>query len=206
MTNDQRAHFGLGATVASLFIAALLALTEQLSPHAIAAAGYASVWAVFTLVSGWHAAKKSTTEELREKVQKLEAELDARQERISEAAAKFNRKLYVIAEDFVEEVDPTEAPLSKLSVARDFSRFPVGRTRADGPNSGEHLRALIIERLRHGPLEVDLDGTMGYSSSFLEAAFAGLSASPITFVSNQDPSLVKEVRGYMEKYDRLGAS
>jgi hypothetical protein len=63
----------------------------------------------------------------------------------------------------------------KISVAKDFSKFPAGRFHRDGPFPGEKFRALLVEALKSSPsLTVELDGTMGYGSSFLEEAFGGL--------------------------------
>jgi hypothetical protein len=65
----------------------------------------------------------------------------------------------------------------KLSVARAFSEFPAGRHPDDGPYSGERFREeFLVPNLKSDDsiLEVDLDGTMGYGSSFLEEAFGGL--------------------------------
>lgn len=66
-----------------------------------------------------------------------------------------------------------------ISIAKDFSEFPAGREPEDGPNSGERFRDEILgPKLREATpddlVEVDLDGTMGYGSSFLEEAFGGL--------------------------------
>jgi len=63
-----------------------------------------------------------------------------------------------------------------ISVAKDFSRFPAGRHRDDGPYSGELFRDnTLCPALAQGTkVVVDLDGTLGYGSSFLEEAFGGL--------------------------------
>ncbi len=64
-----------------------------------------------------------------------------------------------------------------LSIAKDFSEFPAGRERKDGPYSGERFREeLLVPLLRKNDnvLEIDFDGTMGFGSSFLEEAFGGL--------------------------------
>lgn len=66
-----------------------------------------------------------------------------------------------------------------ISIAKDFSEFPAGREPDDGPNSGQRFRDEILapKLTSAGPedyVEVDLDGTMGYGSSFLEEAFGGL--------------------------------
>lgn len=66
-----------------------------------------------------------------------------------------------------------------ISIAKDFSEFPAGREPEDGPNSGQRFRDEILgPKLQSANsedfVEVDLDGTMGYGSSFLEEAFGGL--------------------------------
>lgn len=63
-----------------------------------------------------------------------------------------------------------------ISIARDFSRTPAGRFKADGPKSGEAFREdLLYPALKEADsVEVDLDGALGYGSSFLEEAFGGL--------------------------------
>jgi hypothetical protein len=63
-----------------------------------------------------------------------------------------------------------------ISVAKDFTRFPSGRYVRNGETSGEAFRQKFLEpHLRDGEVvEVDLDGTVGYGSSFLEEAFGGL--------------------------------
>lgn len=63
-----------------------------------------------------------------------------------------------------------------ISIAHDFSETPAGRYQSDGPFSGERFRdTYLLPALRkHETVEVDLDGTLGYGSSFLEEAFGGL--------------------------------
>ena len=62
-----------------------------------------------------------------------------------------------------------------ISVARDFSKYPAGRFRQDGKFTGEAFREdFLLPALKKGDVEVDLDGTLGYGSSFLEEAFGGL--------------------------------
>jgi hypothetical protein len=64
----------------------------------------------------------------------------------------------------------------KLSIAREFSEVPFGRYKTDGTFSGEFFRDdFLIPKLRtDDEVEVILDGTEGYGSSFLEEAFGGL--------------------------------
>lgn len=103
----------------------------------------------------------------------------------------------------------------KVSVAKDFSRFPSGRYVRNGDTSGEAFRErFLVPSLREGrAIEVDLDGTVGYGSSFLEEAFGGtvrsltLSAERVLellSLKSSDPELVAEIREYIaEASERL---
>jgi len=64
----------------------------------------------------------------------------------------------------------------RINIAKDFSDVPSGRYRTDGPASGEAFREDILRpALINNPVvTVELDGTEGYNSSFLEEAFGGL--------------------------------
>jgi hypothetical protein len=64
----------------------------------------------------------------------------------------------------------------EIKIAQEFSRYPAGRFRTDGPASGERFREdYLIPALKAGNrLLIDLDGTRGYGSSFLEEGFGGL--------------------------------
>lgn len=99
--------------------------------------------------------------------------------------------------------------MQKISVAKDFTRFPSGRYKKNGDTSGEAFR----ERFLEGPIArkeqvvVDLDGTIGYGSSFLEEAFGGLvrklkiSRGEITALLqlvSEDASLVEEINSYID--------
>lgn len=63
-----------------------------------------------------------------------------------------------------------------ISVSRDYSETPAGRFKKDGPRSGEEFREeFLIPNLSSSNLVVvQLDGVLGYGSSFLEEAFGGL--------------------------------
>ena len=64
-----------------------------------------------------------------------------------------------------------------ISVADDFSKYPAGPTKKDSDNSGERFREeFLIPALNrtNEKVEVNLDGTCGYGSSWLKAAFGGL--------------------------------
>lgn len=77
-----------------------------------------------------------------------------------------------------------------------------------GPASGEEFRKnwLSKELKRDSDLTVDLDGTVGYGSSFLEEAFGGLIREDgfdneivlgIKLISNEEPELIDEIKGYI---------
>ncbi|CAD85291.1 MULTISPECIES: STAS-like domain-containing protein [Nitrosomonas] len=102
-----------------------------------------------------------------------------------------------------------------INIRENFSRYPAGRYRADGPYNGEKFREELLvpalsEAIDKGEkVKVELDGVRGYNSSFLEEAFGGLVRSGkfastrdlserFEFVST-DKSLIEEIRGYMEE-------
>ena len=67
-----------------------------------------------------------------------------------------------------------------LNMAKEFTPMPMGIDRDDGPKSGEAFREDLLkprlaEAIRDGKkLEVDFEGMLGLSSSFLEEVFGGL--------------------------------
>ncbi len=63
-----------------------------------------------------------------------------------------------------------------ISIAKDFSPSPAGRYLEDGPYSGAAFRdeILIPAINQYDTITIDLDGTSGYGSSFLEETFGGL--------------------------------
>jgi len=104
----------------------------------------------------------------------------------------------------------------RLSIARDFSRTPGPRHESEGEFSGElfykgHLHPSFC-RAREGrqKLEVDLDGTAGFASSFLEETFGGLARDfgaaavrdTVTIKSLEEPYLVEEIWGFVEKAEK----
>ncbi|ROQ42464.1 uncharacterized protein DUF4325 [Stenotrophomonas maltophilia] len=66
--------------------------------------------------------------------------------------------------------------MKTIDISRDFSRFPAGRYKADSDFSGEVFRDKILapalSNFEH--VQVILDNTEGFGSSFLEEAFGGL--------------------------------
>lgn len=95
-----------------------------------------------------------------------------------------------------------------VDVGLDFTRFPAGRTKTDGPFSGEAFRDKFLRPWldRREPIVVKLDTALGYGSSFLEEAFGGLvrlnySADEILRLirlETKDPFLKAEIQGYIE--------
>lgn len=66
--------------------------------------------------------------------------------------------------------------MQMISIRKNFSENPAGRYITDGPNSGQRFRdELLTPALRsNDEVVVDLDGALGFGSSFLEEAFGGL--------------------------------
>lgn len=96
-----------------------------------------------------------------------------------------------------------------ISVAKDFTRFPSGRYKRNGNTSGEAFREQFMEPyIRDGEeIAIELDGTIGYGSSFLEEAFGGLvralklSAADLKtrlHIVTSDTALFEEVNSYIE--------
>lgn len=95
-----------------------------------------------------------------------------------------------------------------INIARDFSRYPVGRYEGDGPYSGETFRKnFLLPGLATAgsSLIVEFDGARGYGSSFLEEAFGGLVRAGISAEAlfkriqfrSSDKSLIEEIEGYV---------
>ena len=72
--------------------------------------------------------------------------------------------------------------MKTIRIAEEFSEFPGGRYPEDGDGNGTDFREkYLVPAIRAGePVDVILDGTRGYPSSFLEEAFGGLVRQGIT--------------------------
>jgi STAS-like domain of unknown function (DUF4325) len=100
-----------------------------------------------------------------------------------------------------------------VNVADEFTRFPAGRLKIKGSTSGEAFRERFLEKpLREGlAVTVNLDGTVGYGSSFLEEAFGGLvrvldlgadRILSLLKLNSSDGSLIEEIEQYIRDADR----
>jgi hypothetical protein len=103
----------------------------------------------------------------------------------------------------------------RVSICSDFNERPGGRFPWEGPNSGEEFREkVLVHRYREARdsganLIVDLDGTSGYASSFLEEAFGGMIRKRyaekddllrrLTILSGAQPKWVQRVERYIRQ-------
>lgn len=68
----------------------------------------------------------------------------------------------------------------KITIVNDFSKTPGGRKIEEGAFSGEaFLKDVLLPKYKDAvsndeKLEIDFDGTFGYSPSFLDESFGGL--------------------------------
>ncbi len=109
----------------------------------------------------------------------------------------------------------------QISVCRDFSRTPGPRLIEEGEDSGQLFREKVLapklnEALASDSvLVVDLDGTAGYGTSFLEEAFGGLIresrfrldalSKAIQFISMEEEYLLNDIKVYMQEAADLEA-
>lgn len=101
--------------------------------------------------------------------------------------------------------------LKQINIARDYTKFPGPRYIELGPNSGQHFRDTVLAPSLEdcSILEINLDGTAGYGSSFLEEAFAGLVRESgfsshfllktLRFISKEEPELIEEITSYIKE-------
>lgn len=99
----------------------------------------------------------------------------------------------------------------RICISEEFSETPGARYKCEGDNSGEEFReSMLIPRYRDArrlneKLLVDLDGSYGYPTSFLDEAFGGLARifgsdevlDTLEFKSEDEPSLVKDIHNYI---------
>lgn len=100
----------------------------------------------------------------------------------------------------------------ELSIAKAFSKTPGSRYKSESKFSGEEFREEVLKELFEKAVEqdtqliVNLDGTQGYATSFLEEAFGGLAREfgseavlkHLVFVSNEEGYLKEEIVKYVK--------
>lgn len=94
-----------------------------------------------------------------------------------------------------------------IDVGKNFSRYPAGRFKTDGPYNGELFRDefLMPELSKQQHILLELDDTAGYGSSFLEEAFGGLVRKGLSSTKikelikfhSEDESLIEEINEYI---------
>lgn len=100
--------------------------------------------------------------------------------------------------------------MTNITISKDFSEYPAGRFRKDGRYTGEVFREdhLIPKLEQYDTIEINLDGAMGYGSSFLEEAFGGLVRikkfskevlhRKLKFSYKEDPVVIDEIWHYID--------
>lgn len=99
-----------------------------------------------------------------------------------------------------------------INIAEDYTDAPGGRLITDGEFSGEHFRDTLLypkymEALKSGDkLTVNFDGCLGYPSSFIDEAFAGLAKKVknrkildnIIIISNDDTTILDVIEADLD--------
>lgn len=101
-----------------------------------------------------------------------------------------------------------------LVIASEFSRCPGARFRSEGEFSGEEFRSnLLVPKIKEAvskgvKLIVDLDGSAGYATSFIEESFGGLIRNDgftfdelenvLIIKSDEDPTYVDDIKTYIK--------
>lgn len=101
-----------------------------------------------------------------------------------------------------------------IKIAEDYTTTPGVREEKEGDFSGEKfLKLILLPKFRQAHSErkkllIDLDGTAGYATSFLEASFGGLTReykdvaiilNTLEFKSNDDPFLKDDIIEYIKE-------
>ncbi len=99
----------------------------------------------------------------------------------------------------------------KIKISKDFSPTPGARYYKDGPFSGEEFfDKLLSVKFKsaienNSKLTIDLDGTEGYATSFLDEAFRRLAElnkpqktwDNILLISVEEPDWIDEIKSYI---------
>ncbi|WP_288429328.1 STAS-like domain-containing protein [uncultured Pantoea sp.] len=108
-----------------------------------------------------------------------------------------------------------------INVAEKFP-FPGARYKDLGPQSGEEFKEFLIQKIKEAygndftntdgkKIIINLDGSAGYGSSFLEEGFGGLIragvpiqiARDIKLISSEEPELIDEIKDYISSAAKL---
>jgi hypothetical protein len=95
----------------------------------------------------------------------------------------------------------------KINIVKDFSETPGARFIKEGDFSGELFFKTILEpkyleaKEKKMKLQIDLDGTSGFATSFLDESFGNLSRKYgikdvleiVELISLEEPSLIEEI-------------
>ncbi|WP_316758593.1 STAS-like domain-containing protein [Pedobacter aquatilis] len=101
-----------------------------------------------------------------------------------------------------------------IKFAREFTRKPGPRKAEEGENSGELYRKQLLKLVNDAIAQdkkiiIDLDGVLGYGTSFLEEMFGGLIRDNhvpfeqlnkrLGFISNEEPFLIDDINKYIKR-------
>lgn len=99
--------------------------------------------------------------------------------------------------------------LISYEFATKYTRYPGGRLKKHGPYSGEAFREDVLWPMLQGTgkIQLDLTGTFGFGSSFLDESFGEIGKrlgykecqKRLVFVSEDDPSLVDLIWAKIQK-------
>jgi hypothetical protein len=103
----------------------------------------------------------------------------------------------------------------ELNIVREFTDTPGPRKRSEGDHSGEEFLSdflrprFLAARNAMSKLCVNLDGAVGYPTSFLEEAFGGLARAfgreaveqTLEITCNDEPYLEEQIRKYIREAD-----
>lgn len=102
--------------------------------------------------------------------------------------------------------------LINISISQDFTVTPGPRRKVEGDFSGELFSETILEpafkkaKEENKKILINLDGTLGYGTSFLEEVFGGLQrkykedniSAYVGFTSKEEPYLVDDINQYIK--------
>lgn len=103
--------------------------------------------------------------------------------------------------------------MNVINIAKDFSITPGARYKTDGDFSAELFIEQHIDKYFQNADEevvtIVLDGTAGYSTSFLDGVFGGLARKygadtvkkKLKFVSDETPVYIEEIMSYIDNCD-----